>query len=256
MHEPHTQRVALVTGGGRRLGRAIALASAEAGYDVMVTYRTSAGGAREVAALVAAMGRRCTAVRADMGDPGDISRLAGSLRDTYGRLDLLVNSAATFASAPLLDVDAEAWNAVMDVNVRGPHLLVRAVAPLLRDSVGSVVNLTDLSAFQPWTEYPHHAVSKAALAHLTRVQARALAPEIRVNAVAPGAVLPPPDYPRERIEALRARTPLRRLGTPDDVVRAVLFLADAPFVTGQILVVDGGRSLGAAGPPGGAADGT
>ncbi len=112
-----------------------------------------------------------------------------------------------------------------------------------------MVNLVDLSAFQPWAEYPVHAVSKAALAHLTRVQARALAPHVRVNAVAPGAVLPPDEYGPERLDALRERTPLGALGTPQDVVAAILYLADAPFVTGQVLAVDGGRLLGSAGPP-------
>jgi len=132
----------------------------------------------------------------------------------------------------------------MALNVRAPHLLVRAAAPLLRASKGNVVNITDLAAFQPWTERPHHAVSKAALAHLTRIQARVLAPEVRVNAVAPGAVLPPDDLSAERRQALAAATPLKRLGTPEDVVQAVLYLAGAPFVTGEILVVDGGRLLG------------
>jgi pteridine reductase len=166
------------------------------------------------------------------------------VRSAYGRLDLLVNSAASFEASGLLDVDADAWDAVMDLNVRAPHLLVRAAAPLLRASKGNVVNITDLAAFQPWTERPHHAVSKAALAHLTRIQARVLAPEVRVNAVAPGAVLPPDDLAEDRRRALAAATPLKRLGTPDDVVRAVLYLAEAPFVTGEILVVDGGRLLG------------
>jgi pteridine reductase len=132
----------------------------------------------------------------------------------------------------------------MALNVRAPHLLVRAAASMLREAHGNVINLTDLSAFQPWTEHPHHAVSKAALAHLTRVQARALAPDVRVNAVAPGAVLPPDDLSEERRRALAAVTPLKRLGTPQDVVDAVLYLAHAPFVTGQILVVDGGRMVG------------
>ena len=168
-----------------------------------------------------------------------------AVRAAYGRLDLLVNSAASFEAAPLLDVDAEAWDAVMALNVRAPHLLVRAAAELLRASRGCVVNISDLAALQPWTERPHHAVSKAALAHLTKIQARVLAPEVRVNAVAPGAVLPPDDFPEERLRALAAATPLKRLGTPEDVAEAVLYLARAPFVTGQVLVVDGGRLLGA-----------
>jgi pteridine reductase len=244
MSHPDPQRVALVTGGAVRLGRAIALGVARAGYDLAVTYHSSEDAAREVAAEARAAGRRCELVRADLSDAPAAESVIASVRAVYGRLDLLVNSAASFEASPLLDVDADAWDAVMDLNVRAPHLLVRAAAELLRASRGSVVNIADLAAFQPWTERPHHAVSKAALAHLTRIQARVLAPEVRVNAVAPGAVLPPEDLSEERRKALAAAAPLKRLGTPEDVVRAVLYLAGAPFVTGEILVVDGGRLLG------------
>ena len=249
MNEPGIQRVALVTGGAVRLGRAISVGLAEAGYDLVVHFRSSRAPADEVVRLVEGLGRRCVPVRADLADPAAAPTLVETARSGYGRLDLLVNSAASFDERRLLDVDADAWDEVMDLNVRAVHLLVRAAAPLLAATRGAVVNLLDLSAFQPWTEYPAHAVSKAALAHLTRVQARALAPEIRVNAVAPGAVLPPDGYPAERLETLRERTPLQTLGSPEDVVQAVIFLAGANFVTGQILAVDGGRLLGPAGPP-------
>ncbi len=244
MTDRPTQRVALVTGGAVRVGRAIALGLARAGYDLMITYHASEGAASELEAEVRGMGRRCELVRADLSEPAAAESVIGSVRAAYGRLDLLVNSAASFAASPLLDVDAEAWDAVMHLNVRAPHLLVRAAAPLLRAAEGNVVNISDLAALQAWTERPHHAVSKAALTHLTRIQARVLAPEVRVNAIAPGAVLPPDDFSEERLEALAAAIPLKRLGTPDDVVQAVLYLAEAPFVTGQILIVDGGRLLG------------
>ncbi|MHC4821798.1 MAG: SDR family NAD(P)-dependent oxidoreductase [Planctomycetota bacterium] len=250
MIDSESQRVALVTGGAVRVGRVLSLGLAEAGYDVVVNYRASAGPAERVAADIAESGRLCSLVRGDLADPATPPALAEHVEERFGRLDLLVNNAAAFDSRPLLDVDAEAWDAVMNLNVRGPHLLVRALAPLLESSRGSVVNIVDLSAFQAWTEYPHHAVSKAALAHLTRVQARALAPRVRVNAVAPGAVLPPDDYSAERTERLRAATPLQALGTPEDVLGAVLYFAQASFVTGQVLAVDGGRLLGPEGPPG------
>jgi len=244
MTSPAPQRVALVTGGAVRLGRAIALGLAEHGYDIAVTYRSSADEARQVQLSVQDSGRRCGLIHTDLAEADSAARVIEAVRHAFGRLDLLVNSAASFEARPLLDVDAAAWDGVMALNVRAPHLLVRAAAPMLRAAFGSVVNLTDLSAFQPWTERPHHAVSKAALAHLTRVQARALAPEVRVNAVAPGAVLPPEALSEERRRALAAVTPLQRLGTPQDVVDAVIYLAEAPFVTGQILVVDGGRMVG------------
>jgi pteridine reductase len=243
--KPEPQRVALVTGGAVRLGRAIALGLARSGYDLAITYHSSERPARSVEAEVVAAGRRCEVIRADLAEPSVADSVVAAARAAYGRLDLLVNSAASFEERPLLEVDAAAWDAVMDLNLRAPHLLVRAAADLLRASGGNVVNIADLSAFQaPWTEHPDHAISKSALAHLTRIQARVLAPEVRANAVAPGAVLPPDDYPDERLRKLAAGSPLRRLGTPDDVVQAVLYLASAPFVTGHVLVVDGGRLLG------------
>jgi pteridine reductase len=247
MNDPQPQRVALVTGGAVRVGRALSLGLAEAGYDLVVTYHASRAEAEEVARRVRHAGRRCEPVAADLAGPGAAEAVVGTVERSFGRLDLLVNSAASFDAAPLMEVDAERWDAVMSLNVRAPHLLVRAAAPLLRRARGSVVNIADLSAFQPWLERPHHAVSKAALVHLTKVQARALAPDVRVNAVAPGAVLPPEELGEEARRGLASSTPLQRLGSPSDVVDAVLYLARADFVTGEVLVVDGGRMLGA--PP-------
>lgn len=244
MTDRNTQRVALVTGGAIRVGRAITLALAEAEYDVMISYHSSEAAAQETRAAVESLGRRCETVCADLNLPASADVVVDAVRAAFGRLDLVVNSAANFDERALLDVDAEAWDAVMNLNTRAPHLLVRAAADLLRAACGSVVNIVDLAAFQPWTDYPAHSVSKAALAHLTRIQALALAPEIRVNGIAPGAVLAPDDWPPERWHALARLTPLRRTGSPEDVAQAVLFLAGAGFVTGQILAVDGGRLLG------------
>jgi pteridine reductase len=245
MDGPKPQRVALVTGGAVRVGRALSVGLAEAGYDLVVTYRSSADAAEDVASRVREAGGRCELVAADLSLASAAGVVIRAAERVFGRLDLLVNSAASFDATPLLDVDAERWDAVMALNVRAPHLLVRAAAPLLKRSRGSVVNIADLSAFQPWLERPHHAVSKAALVHLTKVQARALAPEVRVNAVAPGAVLPPETLSGEALRGLAEAAPLERLGSPADVVAAVLYLASAEFVTGEVLVVDGGRSLGA-----------
>jgi pteridine reductase len=248
MNAPEFQRVALVTGGAVRVGRAISLGLAEAGYDVVVHHRSSAAEAEELAERIRELGCRAALAAGDLREPAVARSVVDVARRTFGRLDLLVNSAASFRAGPLLEWGAEAWDDVMALNVRAPHLLVRAAADLLDSVGGSVVNIVDLSAFQPWTLHPVHAVSKAALAHLTRVQARALAPGVRVNAIAPGAVLPPDDYDEEATEALRQIAPLGKLGSPEDVVRAVLFLANAGYVTGQILAVDGGRLLGRAGP--------
>jgi len=247
MGDPEPQRVALVTGGAVRVGRTLSLGLADAGYDLVVTYLTSAAEAEEVAASANRAGRRCELVQVDLSEVSAAGAVAEAVERAYGRLDLLVSSAASFDAAPLLEVDAERWDAVMGLNLRAPHLLVRACAELLRRARGSVVNIADLSAFQPWIDRPHHAVSKAALVHLTRVQARTLAPDVRVNAVAPGVVLPPEDLSEDVLRALAAAAPLGRLGSPEDVLQAVLYLARAEFVTGEVLIVDGGRHLGAPG---------
>ncbi len=244
MNPTPTQRVALVTGGAVRVGRAIALALADHGFDIAFTFRSSGDEAVQTAADVEALGRVALAVRADLTEPESVDSVLTAVRERFGRLDVLVNSAASFEVRTLAEVDAAAWDRVMALNARAPHLLVRAAAPLLRQARGSVVNIVDLSAIQPWTDYAAHSVSKAALAHLTRLQARALAPEVRVNAVAPGAVLKPDDWPAERWEELAEAAPLRRTGSPRDVADAVLYFVRAGFVTGQILAVDGGRLLG------------
>ena len=233
--------VALVTGGAVRVGRAVALALAKSGYDLVVGYHASEGPAAELRAHVRRMGRRVRIVRADLSQEADAARLAASAGETFGRLDLLVNSASTYLSGDLLRAPTEEWDLVMAVNVRAPFLLVRDTADLLREARGSVVNVVDLSAVQAWPRYPHHSVSKAALLHLTRNLALALAPAVRANAVAPGHVLPPPGYGEAEIERSRRRVPLGRIGEPEDVAEAVLYLAGAQYVTGEVIVVDGGR---------------
>lgn len=243
------QRIALVTGGAVRLGRAISLGLARAGYDLVISYNSSGDEAHDLAREVSSLGRTLVPVQADLGVTGSVERVIDTVRSSFGQLDVMVNSAASFQALPLLEVDEEEWDRVIALNVRAPHLLVRAAADLLRASRGCIVNITDLSAWQAWSVYPHHAVSKAALAHLTRVQARALAPEIRVNGIAPGAVLPPDDWPEERWEALARGAVLQRTGTAGDVLHALMFLIEADFVTGHIIPVDGGRLLGPPGPP-------
>lgn len=236
--------VALVTGGAIRIGRALTLGLAEAGYDVVINYHTSSAEAISASRTVEGLGRRAVAVSGDVSSADDVERIARTVRDEFGRLDLLINNASLFRSAPLLQIAEDEWDRVMAVNLKGPFLMVRATADLLTRSGGRVVNLVDLSAFQPWAEHPHHSVSKAALLHLTRVMARALAPRVRVNAVAPGAVLLPESYDEAARERSRARAALGTLGSPQDVVRTVLFLERSPFITGEVIVVDGGRILG------------
>ena len=242
--EARGRPVALVTGGGIRIGRAIALGLAEIGYDLVIHYRTSEARAAEVADGAARLGGCAHTVQADLSLEADAVRLAGVARDRFGRLDLLVNSASTFVAADLLAVTADEWDGVMAVNLRAPFLVVRETADLLRAARGSIVNVVDLSALRPWTTHPAHSVAKAGLLHLTRVMARRLAPEVRVNAIAPGVVLPPAHFSDADIERARERVPLGRIGTPGDVVAAVRFLAGAAYVTGEVIAVDGGAGLG------------
>lgn len=236
-------KVAVVTGGAVRLGRAISLGLAEAGYDVGVNYLTSDAAATETERKITELGRKAVLLPGDVSNADDVAQMASEIESRFGRLDLLVNSASVFFRTPLLDIESEEWDQVMAVNLKGPHLMVRACAELLRRSEGSVVNLADHMGMRPWVRYAHHSVSKAGVMHLTRIMANALAPEVRVNAVAPGLVLPPEDFSAEALEAEVQSTALGRSGEPADIVRTVLFLADSPFITGEIVVVDGGRHL-------------
>ena len=223
------------------MGRAITLALADAGFDVVVGYHGSGDAAREVVVEVERSGRRARAVRADLSTSAGTHRLAQAATTAYGRLDLLVNNASTFFATPFDQIAEEEWDQVMAVNLKAPFLLIQATAAMLAEHRGHVVNIVDLSALRPWTRYPHHSVSKAALAHLTRVAAKALAPDVRVNAIAPGSVLPEEDATAEAIAETAAGIPLAEWGSPEDVVRTVLFLDRSPFMTGEVVVVDGGR---------------
>ncbi|HUH11515.1 MAG TPA: SDR family oxidoreductase, partial [Longimicrobiales bacterium] len=236
---------ALVTGGAVRVGRTLALALARAGADVVVNYHSSAREAAETVGEIEALGRRALAVRADVSSEADVRRLVGACGDELGGLDILVNSASLFESAPLARITRADWDRVLAVNLTGPFLLSREAAPLLRaDGGGVIVNIADLSAFQAWPSYTHHAVSKAGLVHLTRVLARALAPEVRVSCIAPGTVLPPEGYGPDQLARDEGRTALGRIGAPEDVAKALLYLVESDFVTGEVMVVDGGRLLG------------
>lgn len=243
MTDTGMQRVAVVTGAAVRVGRAIALALAEDGFDIVGAYGRSEKEARSLCVAIETLGRTCVLVQADLRTPEGAEQVAAAALDFNTAVDVLVNSAASFRTGRLEDVDAAEWDAAMALNARAPHLLTRALLPGLRSARGCVVNITDLGAFEAWTERPHHAVSKAALAHLTRVQAKSYAPDVRVNAIAPGAVLAPDDWTEEMWERVVEKAPLKRGGSPADVVRAVRYLVEADYVTGQILAVDGGRLL-------------
>jgi NAD(P)-dependent dehydrogenase (short-subunit alcohol dehydrogenase family) len=237
-------KVALVTGGARRLGRELSLGLAKAGADVVVNYLHSRAEAESTASEIMALGRRALAVRADVSQRAELAFLVRETANFFGRLDVLVNNASTFESTPILGIEEEEWDRVLAVNLKGPFLLAQLAEPLLRrDGGGVIVNIADLSGLQPWPSYAHHSVSKAGLIHLTKILARALGPDVRANCIAPGTVLPPEDYTEAQLRQSRERSVLRRIGSPDDVVRALLFLVESDFVTGEVGVVDGGRML-------------
>jgi pteridine reductase len=244
-------RLALVTGAGRRLGRVIALELAARGADVVLHHHRSGPEAAESARHIESLGRRAVPFAADLATVEGVDALAEFVTTRYGRLDLLVNSAADYARLPLSDIDAARWDAMMALNLRAPFLLVRALLPLLQASpAGAVVNVADIAALGAWPHHLHYVVSKAGLVAMTRSLAAELAPRVRVNAVAPGTVLPAAWQSEADLERLRRRTPSGRFATPAEVAAAVLFLAVGPdALTGQILAVDGGRSLGGPDPP-------
>lgn len=239
------RKTALVTGGGVRVGRAISLALGAEGWRVAVHYRRSEARALEVVELLEASGSGGVALQADLSDSEQISRLIRNVKSELGGLDLLVNSAAAFPRHDPLTVSAEEWNALFDLNLRAPFLCAREAAKLMMEvSGGSIVNLVDTGADEAWPGYVPYVASKAGLVSVTRGLARAFAPSIRVNGVAPGPVLLPPgeDSPAH-VKAAGARTVLGRVGTPEDVAEAVLYLAGARYVTGEIIRVDGGQHL-------------
>lgn len=237
-----TGRVALVTGAGRRLGRAIALALGADGARVAVHYHGSAEGAADTVREIERGGGAARAFRADLCEPDAPAALVDEVAATMGGLAVLVNSAAVMERTPIGSVTAARWDAMMALNLRAPFLAAQAAAAHMGGG-GVVVNLADLAAYETWPAYVPHGISKAGVVQLTRALARALAPAVRVNAVAPGAVLLPDDWDDGSAARLEATTPLGRLGDPADVVGAIRFLIGADYVTGETLVVDGGRRV-------------
>ena len=236
-------RVALVTGGGRRLGRALAEALGRKGARVAVHYNASAAGAGETVAAIRAAGGEGESFHADLASAAAAGPLIDAVLARFGRLDVLVNSAAVMVRTPFGGVTAEQWDDMFALNLRAPFLLSQAAAPALVERGGVIVNMADLAAFESWPAYVPHGISKAGIVQMTRALARVLAPAVRVNAIAPGAVLLPDDWDDASGEHLAQTTPLRRLGSPDDVVGAMLYLIGADYVTGETIIVDGGRHV-------------
>jgi len=240
--EKLNRQVALVTGAGKRIGRAVALRLGREGADVVVHYHRSEGEARGVVGEIERMGRKAVAMSADLCDVSQIRQLVKEVEERFGRLDILVNSAANFLHAQFEDVSEKLWDEALDANLKAPFFLTQAAAPMLRKSGGLVINFADIGGILPWTGYIPHCASKAGVMMLTKCLAKALAPEVRVNAIAPGTITMPGDPSEVEVDFVK-RAPLRRTGTTEEVADAVMFLVGAKFMTGQTLVLDGGRTL-------------
>ncbi len=242
----HDRPVALITGAGRRVGAVIARTLHAAGYDLALHYRRSTDDARALAdELERQRGGSTLLLQAELADLPALPAMVEQLLVHYGRLDALVNNASAFFPTPLGTATPPQWNELFASNAQAPFFLSQAAIPALRAARGGIVNMIDIYAERPLAEHPLYCMAKAALAAMTRSLALELGPEIRVNGVAPGAVLWPSDgKPYADQQAMLARTPLQRSGSPVDVAGAVLWLLrDAPYVTGQIIRVDGGRTL-------------
>ena len=237
-------KVALVTGAAKRLGRSLALALAERGAELAVHYHASEREAHELLAQLKRAGGKPVAVSGDISRAADVERIVEAAMQAFGRIEILVNSAAIFYRTPFATLTEADWDRVLGVNLKGPFLLCRRVGEImLRQGRGKILNLADIGGMKVWAEYLPYSVSKAGLIALTQGLAKALAPAVQVNAIAPGTVLLPEDTPPEERDRAIRRIPLARLGSPEDIVRAALYLLESDFVTGEVLSVDGGQRL-------------
>lgn len=239
---PLQGKTALVTGGAQRIGRAIALALAEAGADVAITYLQSERAAKSLVRQLQQMGRGALAVKCDVRDVKSVRSAAKAVLKQFGGIDVLINNAALYETAAFDNISPEQWDRIFQTNTRGPFLVTQAFLPSLRERQGRIVNLGSLGGARPWASHAHYCVSKAGLNMLTLVMAKALAPQIAVNCVAPGMI--ETGQSDKQLARMAAKTPMQRNGTPQDIAEAVLFFATATqFITGQVLYVDGGLGL-------------
>ncbi len=232
---------ALVTGGAKRLGRAISLALARDGYDVAVHYNHSAEAAEQLAEEIRRLGRRCETFRCELSDTSAVERMAERIRDTFDGWSVLVNNASLFERATLTETDESLFDRLMSVNLKAPLFLTRQFAVLCRR--GRIINLLDTKVSEELTSHLVYVITKKALLDLTRLTAKELAPDIRVNGVCPGLILPPPGAEEGYLEKLASRVPLARPGRCEDIVSAALYLLHSDYVTGQCIFVDGGEHL-------------
>jgi NAD(P)-dependent dehydrogenase (short-subunit alcohol dehydrogenase family) len=242
---PLQNKVALVTGAGKRIGRAIALTLAQAGAHIIVNYNQSREGAQMVVGEIATLGVRALALRADVSRPKQVAAMFRTVEARFGRLDLLVNNAGIFFPKSWDELEEEDFDRVLGANLKGPFFCAQAAARMMvRQGGGNIINISSLGGLQAWPGYIHYCASKAALISLTRSLAKALAPTIRVNSVAPGTILFPDEKHNARTRKIIRTTPFRKAGTAQDIAQTVLFLAtQSDFITGQVFAVDGGKSI-------------
>jgi len=242
---PLSGQVALVTGGGKRIGRAIALTLGHAGAEVIVHYHRSGDGAQATVREILALGTRAVALRADVSRPRQVAAMFGTVEKRFGGLDVLVNNAGVFFPKQWDQLDEKDWDRVLGANLKGPFFCAQAAARMMmRQRRGNIINISSLGGLQAWPSYAHYCASKAALISLTRSLAKALAPAIRVNSVAPGTILFPDEKRTATLRKIIRATPLRQAGAADDIAQTVLFLAThSGFITGQVFAVDGGKSI-------------
>ncbi|MGB9465130.1 MAG: SDR family oxidoreductase [Candidatus Acidiferrum sp.] len=235
-------KVALVTGSAKRIGRAVAVRLAEEGADLVIHHGASHAEAAETVAEIEKMGRRAVAFAADLRKVSEIRGLFEEVSKRFGRLDVLVNSAANFLHTEFETTTEETWDSSLDTNLKAPFFCTQAAAPMLKKSRGVIINFADVGGILAWPGYVPHCVSKAGVIMLTRCLAKTLGPAVRVNAIAPGTITLEGDPPEWETDYVR-RAPLGRTGSPDDIGDAVSYLIHAEFMTGQVLILDGGRTL-------------
>ncbi|MGB8681553.1 MAG: SDR family NAD(P)-dependent oxidoreductase [Candidatus Binatus sp.] len=237
-------KVALVTGAGRRIGRAIALELAARGASIAVHYRTSHAEADGVVAGILANGGKAQAFRTNLERVAEIERMVAEVLDAFGRIDILVNSASVFAPTPLNEITELEWNTNLDTNLKAPFFLAKfAGTAMRRQGAGKIINLADWAGIRPYKDYLPYSVSRSGLIGLTKALAKELAPEVQVNCIALGLVMPPEKYTKDEVDRLVARTLTKKLGTLEDVTRAVIFFCETDFATGSVLTLEGGRLL-------------
>ena len=238
-------KTALVTGGAHRVGKAITLALAKEGANVVINYRSSDKQAIDTAQEAAAMGVETLVVQADISKLDQVKEMVRQTKEKFGSVDVFVNSASPFIQTPLPTSDYNQWHNVIDIIIHGSFYCANEIAPLmLEGGGGAMIFIVDLSALEPWPNFAAHSVSKAAMLALSKQLALELAPSVRVNAIAPGPVLPPPDYSEQKIKRTAQKTLLNRWGTAEDVAQTVVFLAKSDYITGDLIAVDGGERFG------------